>query len=379
MSPAPTHEFIPPGSRFHALPSPFPMKRGGALHGARVAYETWGTLDPQRGNAVLLVTGLSPDAHAASSADDPAPGWWEAMLGPGKPIDTDRWFVVCVNSLGSCKGSTGPASVDPATGAPYRLTFPELSIEDVADAAAAVVRGLGIGRLACVIGNSMGGMTALSLLARHPGIARSHINISGSARALPFSIAVRSLQREAIRLDPNWNGGDYDDDSYPESGMRIARKLGVITYRSALEWDGRFGRVRLDESADLGEDPFGLEFQVESYLEGHARRFVRRYDPNCYLYLSRSMDWFDLGEAAGGDAMAGLAALAANGVERALAIGANTDILFPVQQQQEVADGLARGGAEAGFIGMDSPQGHDAFLVDVDRFGPAVRGFLDSL
>ncbi len=294
MSPAPTHEFIPPGSRFHALRSPFPMKRGGALLDARIAYETQGTLDAQRGNAVLIVTGLSPDAHAAANDADPVPGWWEGMLGPGKPIDSDRWFVVCVNSLGSCKGSTGPASIDPATGAPYRLSFPELSIEDIADAAAEVVRGLGIEQLACVIGNSMGGMTALALLARHPGIARSHINISGSARAMPFSIAVRSLQREAIRLDPNWNGGGYDDDTYPESGMRIARKLGVITYRSALEWDGRFGRVRLDEQVVPGEDPFGLEFRSKATLEGHARRFVRRYDPNCYLYLSRSMDWFDL-------------------------------------------------------------------------------------
>lgn len=379
MSPAHPHEFIPPGTRFHALASPFPMKRGGVLHGARIAYETWGTLSPARDNAVLILTGLSPDAHAASSAADSTPGWWEAMLGPGKAIDSDRWFVVCVNSLGSCKGSTGPASIDPVSGQPYLLSFPELSIEDIADAAAEVVRGLGIERLACVIGNSMGGMTALSLLARHRRIARAHINISGSARALPFSIAVRSLQREAIRLDPNWNGGEYDDATYPESGMRIARKLGVITYRSALEWDGRFGRVRLDESASAEDDPFGLEFQVESYLEGHARRFVRRYDPNCYLYLSRSMDWFDLADQAGGDTLAALAALAGNGVEQALAIGANTDILFPVQQQQEVADGLARGGAKAEFIGMDSPQGHDAFLVDFERFGPAVRDFLDRL
>ncbi|MEE7548069.1 homoserine O-acetyltransferase [Xanthomonas sp. Kuri4-1] len=368
-------EFISPGSRFHALPSPFPMKRGGQLHGARVAYETWGRLDATAGNAVLIVTGLSPNAHAARNADNPEPGWWEAMLGPGKPIDTDRWFVVCVNSLGSCKGSTGPASRDPATAAPYRLAFPELSIEDVADAAADVVRALGIGQLACLIGNSMGGMTALALLLRHPGIARSHVNISGSAQALPFSIAIRSLQREAIRLDPDWNGGHYGEDRYPESGMRMARKLGVITYRSALEWDGRFGRVRLD-SDQTDEDPFGLEFQVESYLEGHARRFVRFFDPNCYLYLSRSMDWFDLAEYAGGDVLAGLARIR---VERALAIGANTDILFPVQQQQQIADGLRAGGADARFVGLDSPQGHDAFLVDFARFGPALADFLQAL
>ena len=375
MAPVSTHEFIPPGTRFHDLPSPFPIKRGGALHGARIAYETWGRLDAAAGNAVLILTGLSPDAHAASSPADPAPGWWEPMLGPGRPIDTGRWFVVCVNPLGSCKGSTGPASIHPASGQPYRLDFPELSIEDVADAAAEVVRGLGIDRLACVIGNSMGGMTALSLLQRHPGIARAHANISGSARALPFSIAVRSLQREAIRLDPNWNHGHYDDARYPESGMRIARKLGVITYRSALEWDGRFGRVRLD-SDRRDDDAFGLEFEVESYLEGHARRFVRRFDPNCYLYLSRSMDWFDLGEGCGGDVARGLAAIR---VDKALAIGVHTDILFPLQQQEQIADGLRAGGCDASFLPLPSPQGHDAFLVDIERFGPAMRGFLDGL
>src|SRR5688500_1402778 len=170
-------EFIPPGTRFFALSSPFPMKRGGALRDARVAYETWGTLNAARDNAVLIVTGLSPDAHAAANAGNPEAGWWEAMLGPGKPIDSDRWFVICVNSLGSCKGSTGPASVNPDTGDLYRLTFPDLSIEDIADAAVHVVRTLGIGQLACVIGNSMGGMTALALLSRHPDFARSHINI----------------------------------------------------------------------------------------------------------------------------------------------------------------------------------------------------------
>ena len=368
-------EFIPPGTRWFELPSPFPMKRGGELHGARIAYETWGTLSPAADNAILIVTGLSPDAHAAASAGNPEPGWWEWMIGPGKPIDTDRWFVVCVNSLGSCKGSTGPASTQPGSDALYRLDFPELSIEDGADASIAVVRALGIERLACVVGNSMGGMTALALLQRHPGTARSHINISGSAQALPFSIAIRSLQREAIRQDPKWDAGQYTEDSYPESGMRMARKLGVITYRSALEWDGRFGRVRLD-SDQADDDPFGLEFQVESYLEGHARRFVRFFDPNCYLYLSRSMDWFDLAEYADGDVLAGLAKIQ---VDKALAIGANTDILFPVQQQQQIADGLRAGGADARFIGLDSPQGHDAFLVDFARFGPAVGEFLSAL
>ncbi|QDH70278.1 homoserine O-acetyltransferase MetX [Marilutibacter alkalisoli] len=378
-------EFIPPGTRWIDLPSPFTMKRGGELHGARVAYETWGRLAQDGGNAILIVTGLSPDAHAAASDDDPQPGWWEAMVGPGKPIDTDRWFVVCVNSLGSCKGSTGPASINPDTGRVYALDFPELSIEDGARAAAHVVDTLGIKRLACLIGNSMGGMTALALLAERPGIARGHINISGAARALPFSIAIRSLQREAIRLDPEWNGGNYGDEHYPESGMRMARKLGVITYRSALEWDGRFGRVRLD-SDRADDEPFGLEFEVESYLEAHARRFIRRFDPNCYLYLSRSMDWFDIGEHCSSrcgdhdtDARAALAAIGAGGLEKAMAIGVHTDILFPLQQQEEIAEGLRAGGCDAAFLPLPSPQGHDAFLVDIDRFGPAVGGFLAEL
>lgn len=365
----------PPGTRWVALPSPFAFKRGGQLHGAQMAYETWGQLNAARDNAVLLLTGLSPNAHAASHADNAEPGWWEAMLGPGKPIDTGRFFVVCVNSLGSCKGSTGAASIDPATGEPYRLEFPDLSVEDGARAAHHVVQSLGIEQLACVIGNSMGGMTALAYLLLHPGAARAHINVSGSAHALPFSIAIRSLQREAIRLDPNWQQGRYDDAHYPENGMRIARKLGVVTYRSAMEWDGRFGRVRLDGEC-REDDPFGQEFEVERYLEGHARRFVRTFDPNCYLYLSRSMDWFDVAEYGGGDIGRGLATIK---LERALAIGVQTDILFPPQQQEQVADGLRAGGANAEFLPLPSPQGHDAFLVDIARFGPAIGGFLGRL
>ena len=378
-------EFIPPGTRFVDLPSPFPMTRGGALLGARLAYETWGELNAARDNAVLILPGLSPNAHAASNAGNPAEGWWEGMLGAGKAIDTDRWFVVCVNPLGSCKGSTGAASPHPDDGTPYRLRFPDLSIEDGADAAAHLVRGLGITRLDTVIGNSMGGMSALALLLRHPDIARRHINISGSARSLPFSIAIRSLQREAIRLDPRWAEGQYTDASYPESGMRMARKLGVVTYRSAMEWDGRFGRVKFDAEC-REDDPFGPEFEVERYLEGHARRFVRHFDPNAYLYLSRSMDWFDAadyapgasrGDGADEDAKV-IAALATVRLEKALAIGVHTDILFPLQQQEQVAEGFRAGGVDSRFLPLPSPQGHDAFLVDLARFGPAVRDFLEG-
>lgn len=369
-------EFISPATRFVGLPAQFRMNRGGSILGGRIAYESWGKPNQARSNVILILPGLSPSAHVASNVLDRSEGWWEGMLGPGKAIDTDRWHVICMNSLGSCKGSTGPASIDPRTGETYRLDFPDLCVEDIADAAAHAVRSLGVGRLACVIGNSMGGMSALSFLARHPDLARSHINISGAACALPFSISVRSLQREAIRSDPFWNQGAYDDDSYPESGMAIARKLGVISYRSALEWECRFGRVRFDEGHGADPDPFGVEFEVERYLERHARRFVRDYDPNCYLYLSRSMDWFDLGDSCGCSVKDALSQLQ---LDKALVIGVQTDILFPLQQQRQIFEGLRAGGIDAMFVPLDSPQGHDAFLVDIGRFGPVVGEFLASL
>jgi homoserine O-acetyltransferase len=361
--------------RYFDLPSPFPMKRGGELRGARVAYETWGTLSQARDNAVLILTGLSPSAHAASNAEDPSPGWWEAMIGPGKAIDTDRWFVICVNSLGSDKGSTCPASTDPATGEPYRLTFPELALEDVANAAHAAVRGLGIGQLACLIGCSMGGMSALAYMLLHPDSVRAHISVDTAPQAQPFAIAIRSLQREAIRLDPHWNNGHYDDVHYPETGMSIARKLGVITYRSAMEWNGRFARIRL-EPEQRDDDPFGFEFQVESYLQGHAQRFVRGFDPNSYLYLSRASDWFDVAEYGNGSVFEGLKRIR---VERALVIGVSTDILFPLEQQEQIAEGLRAAGAEVKFVALDSPQGHDAFLVDIENYSRAIGGFLGRL
>jgi len=362
--------------RYHTLSSPFRMKRGGELHGARVAFETWGTLSPARDNAILILTGLSPSAHAASNAQDPTPGWWEDMIGPGRALDTDRFHVICVNSLGSDKGSTCPASIDPATGKPYRLTFPELSLEDVANAAWEAVTGLGIDQLACLVGCSMGGMGALAYMLLHPGAARTHISVDTAPQAQPFAIAIRSLQREAIRLDPHWNGGQYEGNEWPDHGMGIARKLGVITYRSAMEWKGRFARIRLDADERDESSPFGFEFQVESYLEAHAKRFNRQFDPNSYLYLSRASDWFDVAEYGDGDVMRGLARIR---VEKALVIGVSTDILFPLEQQETIAQGLEAAGAAVDFVALDSPQGHDAFLVDIENYSRAIGGFLKSV
>ena len=383
--------------RYFDLPSPFALKRGGKLHGAHVAYETWGTLNAARDNAVLVLTGLSPSAHMTSCDEDPTPGWWQDMAGPDKAIDTTRWFVICVNSLGSDKGSTCPASIDPATGEAYRLTFPELALEDVANAAHAAVSSLGITQLACLIGCSMGGMSALAYMLLHPGSVRAHISVDTAPQAQPFAIAIRSLQREAIRLDPQFNDGNYDiqrgmsavgagsaeaadihateGGSYPDLGMSIARKLGVITYRSAMEWNGRFARIRLDPE-QREDEPFSREFQVESYLEGHAQRFVRNFDPNSYLYLSRASDWFDIAEYGHGSVLEGLKCIH---IAQAMVIGVSTDILFPLQQQEQIAEGLEAAGAHVEFVALDSPQGHDAFLVDIDNYSRAIGGFLNRL
>ena len=284
--------------RYASLPDPFPMWRGGELHGARIAYETWGTLNERRDNAILLFTGLSPTAHAASSPEDPSEGWWQGMVGPKLALDSQRFFIICVNSLGSCFGSTGPASENPATGKPYRLSFPDLSIEDIARAGYETVRSLGIERLDTVMGPSLGGMVVLAYAAMFPQAARRLVCISGTPAAAPFAIALRSIQREAITTDPAWKGGNYSADHPPVTGQRLARKLGTITYRSAAEWQQRFGREPI--RADMARtDPFASEFAVQGYLEALAQKWTSAFDANCYLYISRSMDRFELQRARG--------------------------------------------------------------------------------
>ena len=350
----------------------FPMYRGGLLLEPSIAYETWGELDADRSNAVLIFTGLSPSAHAASSVLDPSHGWWEEIIGPGRPIDTRRYFVICVNSLGSCFGSTGPASIDPRTGELYRLTFPVLSLEDVARGGYEVLRHLEIERVHTVVGPSMGGMTSLAFELLFPGRSGALLLMSTGSRSLPFSIALRSLQREMIRRDPNWQDGNYARDSIPLTGMRLARKLGMITYRSAEEWRVRFGRERVSASVGPSDgDPFGLVFEVESYLEHHANKFTGQFDPNCYLYLSRASDLFDAADH-GGTVAAGLAKVEA---KRVMIIGVKTDFLFPIYQQRELAEGLSGRGRAVEFVELDSLQGHDSFLVDMDNYRPLISRF----
>jgi homoserine O-acetyltransferase/O-succinyltransferase len=365
-----------PATKFVALPDPFPFWRGGTLSEGRVAYETWGELSEARDNALLLFTGLSPSAHAASSAQDPTPGWWEKMVGPGKAIDTDRYYVICVNSLGSCFGSSGPASIDPATGLAYRLDFPDLSVEDIARGGYEVVRALGIEKLSAVVGASLGGMVVLAFAVQFPEFARRVISISGSPAAMPYAIALRSTQRDAILTDPDWQDGQYSGDVRPTTGMRIARKLGTLTYRSAAEWKHRFGRRpasdRRYENLPPGRAHFPAEYAIQDYLNLQADKFVSSFDPNCYLYLSRAIDRFDL-SAHGGSPAAALKRAAA---ERALVIGVESDILFTINEQNAIADAFTAAGTETEFVPLASLEGHDAFLVDIEPFSAAIGRFL---
>jgi len=370
-SPLAAHDL--PATRLALLDEPLCLYRGGVIEHPVIAYEALGTLNAARDNTLLLFTGLSPSAHAASSPADPKPGWWESMIGAGKPIDTSRYYVLCINSIGSPYGSSSPASIDPATGRPFGIAFPEVALEDVARGGYAVLRQLGIDTVACVAGPSMGGMTVLAFAAQFPGVARSILSISGATAANPFAIALRSLQREIVRNDPAWRGGNYEPGRGPRQGMRMARKLGTITYRSHEEWDQRFGRRRVAEPSGQPGD-FRAQFEVESYLEHQGQRFAEVYDANCYLYLSRAMDQFDLAEHGDGSLDAAFAKF--RGLQRGLVLGAQTDMLYTIDQQQLIAEQLRKVGVDVGFHAFPSPQGHDAFLVDGARFEPVIADFL---
>jgi homoserine O-acetyltransferase len=291
------------------------------------------------------------------------------MMGPGLAIDTDQHFVICVNSLGSCFGSTGPASPDPAQGgAPYRLAFPDLSVEDIARAGWETVRSLGIERLDTVMGPSLGGMVVLAFAALFPGAARRLVSISGTAAASPFAIALRSIQREAITSDPDWKEGHYAPEAPPRTGLRLARKLGTVTYRSAAEWQQRFDRQAI--RPDLaGTVAFGSEFAVQGYLEMQARKFITAFDANCYLYLSRAMDRFDLWSH-------GPDVLSRAQLQSALVIGVESDLLFTIAEQRAVARALEEGGVATRFAPLSCIEGHDSFLLDIERFGREICRFL---
>ncbi len=351
----------------------FILRRGGKLKDVTLAYESWGELNDNQDNVVIVLTGLSASSHAASSPEDKSEGWWEFMIGPDKAIDTNRFHVICFNALGGCFGSTGPSSINPETNKKYGSDFPEVTIEDIAKAAHHAVVEMGIEHVHAVIGASMGGMTALAYALQYPEELCHLVSISAAARALPFTIAMRSLQREIVRNDPMWLDGQYDQDKEPIQGMLMARKLGLMSYRAAEEWHQRFDRARVSNK-EKSSDMFGVEFEIESYLEYNAQKFANLFDANSYLFLSRAMDLFDVADH-GGTVNAGLSKVLAHKI---LVIGVPTDILFPVEQQREIAEGFKKSGRDVSYKELDSIYGHDSFLIDKERFAPALREFLDD-
>jgi homoserine O-acetyltransferase/O-succinyltransferase len=358
---------------------PLALEGGGRLRDLTLAYETWGTLDADGGNAVLICHAWTGDSHVVGPAGKghPTSGWWEGIVGPGAAIDTDRYFVVCANVLGGCQGSTGPASVDPATGARYGSRFPQVSIRDMVRTQALLADHLGIRQWLSVVGGSMGGMQVLEWGVTFPTRVRSLVAVATCAASSAKQIALGAVGRRAIRMDPRWRNGDYYDaepGDGPHDGLAVARMLAQITFRSDDVFQDRFGRELADGAR--AQEGFHLwqRFEVERYLDYHGEKLVRRFDANSYLVLSKAMDLHDIGRGRGG-------------MERAygrigvpvLSMGIPTDQLYPEYQQWEIRDGLLAARGRVEYVRIDSPHGHDAFLIDLDQVGGAIRPFLDDV
>ncbi|KAJ7228431.1 Alpha/Beta hydrolase protein [Mycena pura] len=383
-----------------------------------IAYETWGTLSKAKDNVILLHTGLSASSHAASTRANPSEGWWEKFIGPGKPLDTNAYFIICTNVLGGCYGSTGPSSIDPETGVPYATHFPVLSIFDMVRAQFRLLDHLGIDRLYASVGSSMGAMQSLAAGWLHPERVGKIVSISGTARSTPSSVAMRYAQRSVLMADPHWNNGFYYDGLPPHTGMKLARQIATITYRSGPEWDARFGRQMRALPEDAAPDTPRVpalcpEFLIETYLDHQGEQFCLKYDANSLIYISKAMDLFDMTRPAL-DALRipeatlppdangrlhphmvsyskshppptnpptylpelaqGLAPLARTPT---LVLGVQSDILFTIEQQRELVDALRTAGNDrVVYYELGGVWGHDTFLLDVLNVGGAIRGFL---
>jgi homoserine O-acetyltransferase len=339
-----------------------------------VAYQTYGTLNADKSNAILVEHALTGDQHVAN--ENPVtgkPGWWDLMVGPGKPIDTDRYFVICVNVLGGCMGTSGPASVDPATGEPYGLNFPVVTIRDMVNSQAKLLDHLGIDTLFCVIGGSMGGMQVLQWAASYPERVFAAIPIATAARHSSQNIAFHEVGRQAVMADPDWRGGRYLlEGTNPKKGLAVARMAAHITYLSDEALHRKFGRNLQDrEEITFG---FDADFQIESYLRYQGVTFVDRFDANAYLYVTRAMDYFDL--AADYDGQLANAFMGTS--TRFCMVSFTSDWLFPTQGNRQVVHALNAAGARVSFVEIETDRGHDAFLLDEPELFGAVRGFLDS-
>lgn len=349
-----------------------PLDSGATLASVEVAYQTYGELNRDKSNAILIVHALTGDAHVAGvSPDTGKPGWWDNMVGPGKAFDTDKYFIICSNVLGGCQGTTGPASIDPATGRPYAMTFPVITIGDMVRVQKLLVDSFGIERLLSVSGGSMGGMQALQWSVAYPDMAVSVIPVATTARHSAQQIAFNEVGRQAIMSDPDWNEGNYYEGKPPARGLAVARMVGHITYMSDESMREKFGR-RLREKASYGFD-FSIDFEVESYLRYRGSRFVDRFDANSYLYITKALDYFDLANGAPslGPVMEGTKA-------RFLVISFTSDWLYPSYQSLEIVNALRSRNRDVAYCELASNYGHDAFLVDVAEQTVIIRGFLEN-
>ncbi|MBB5713435.1 homoserine O-acetyltransferase MetX [Sphingomonas aerophila] len=362
------------GLQRHArLPGPLRLDGGGSLSPVEIAYETYGTLSPDGGNAVLICHALTGDQHVASVHPRTGkPGWWTRMVGEGRPIDPARHFIVCANVLGSCMGSSGPASLDPLTVKPFAMSFPVITIRDMVRAQAMLLDHLGVGKLAAVVGGSMGGMQALSWAATYPERVARCVVIASTARHTAQNIAFHEVGRQAVMADPKWQGGAYYDDEPPAAGLAVARMAAHITYLSEAGLTEKFGR-RL-QGRDAKSFGFDADFQVESYLRHQGISFVDRFDANSYLYITRAMDYFDLAEEHGGR----LANAFKGSATRFCLVSFDTDWLYPTAESRRVVHALNAAGAAASFVELSSPYGHDAFLLDSPELNRVVDGFLKA-
>jgi len=346
------------------------LESGESLGSVTLAYETYGTLNPEKSNAILTLHALSGDAHAAGvHRGQDNPGWWDDMIGPGKAFDTDRYFVIATNVIGGCKGSTGPSSINPETGKPYALAFPFITIADMVHAQKHLIEHLGIDRLLCVAGGSMGGMQVLQWVASYPAKVRAAIPIATALKHSPQQIAFNEVVRQSIMADPAWREGNYYEYGQPEKGLAVARMIGHITFMSDQSMEEKFSRKLKTGQFSFG---FDADFEVEGYLRYRGANFVKRFDANSYLYITKAMDYFDLS--------GGTLIRKGTGKElpRFLVISFKSDWLYPSYQSEEIVRELKSRLADATYCELKSTYGHDAFLVETENQTKLIRPFLDK-
>jgi homoserine O-acetyltransferase len=355
--------------------APLSLASGASIAGYGLMIETYGRLSADRSNAVLICHALNASHHVAgTSADNPdSLGWWDNMVGPGKPVDTERFFVVGVNNLGSCFGSTGPMSPDPATGRPYGARFPVVTVEDWVHAQARVADRLGISRWAAVMGGSLGGMQALAWTIQYPERVGHCIAVAAAPKLSAQNIAFNEVARTAIRSDPDFHGGDYYAHGVvPKRGLRVARMIGHITYLSGADMAEKFGRAM---RADDYQFHYDVEFEVESYLRYQGDKFSEYFDANTYLLITRALDYFDPARHTGGNLVQALAAARA----KFLVVSFSTDWRFPPERSREIVEALVESGRDLAYAEIDAPHGHDAFLLEDPRYHRVVRAYFDNI